>query len=107
MMEFDSQVVTVRANDASVIDALRRGFVLHDAPGVSAGGITVRTVVTPLPDGTHSIKCFYMVPAGKTPLGTEMQAPHDLGYLTQRGFDSLRQHQHAGCQVTLELYATK
>ena len=107
MHEFDTNATAVRINDSSVVDRLRSsGFILHGAPGIPLGGVTVRGVVSALPDGTYSMKCVYFESEGKTPSGVHMHAQRDLGYLTQIGVDALRKHQHADCDTALELNVT-
>jgi hypothetical protein len=57
--EFDPNVTTVKI-DREIAERLRTGgFILHNAPGIPAGGVTVRGVLTALPDGTYSVERFF------------------------------------------------
>jgi hypothetical protein len=104
--EFKSDPVAVEVNDQSALDKLRRGFILRDMPGMLVGDVTVRTVITRLPDGTYTIRCWYLSGREPTSSGTAMHSPRDLGYLTQEGFDALHPHETHNCDIKLELRAT-
>src|SRR5438445_1364538 len=91
------QIVTLTGNASP--EALQRGFMLFDSSRGASNGIRVLTVVTLLSNSHHSVKCTYLDFREENPPGTHMHDLRDLGYLTQPGVDSMRVHQHPGCDA--------